>query len=43
MGDARYAPPLTLKKLVKSGFFGNPKMKLGSKGGFYEYYKLTRD
>ena len=43
IGDARYAPPLTLKKLVKSGFVGNPKMKPGSKGGFYEYYKITRD
>jgi 3-hydroxybutyryl-CoA dehydrogenase len=43
IGDARYAPPLMLKKLVKSGFIGNPKMKIGSKGGFYEYYKITRD
>jgi 3-hydroxybutyryl-CoA dehydrogenase len=43
IGDARYAAPLTLKKLVKSGFIGNPKMKLGSKGGFYEYFKVTRD
>jgi 3-hydroxybutyryl-CoA dehydrogenase len=43
IGDARYAPPLTLKKLVKSGFIGNPKIKLGSKGGIYEYYKVSRD
>ncbi len=42
IGDPRYAPPLTLKKLVKSGFIGNPKMKAGSKGGFYEYYNIPR-
>jgi 3-hydroxybutyryl-CoA dehydrogenase len=35
IGDARYAPPLTLKKLVKSGYIGR---KPGSKGGFYEYF-----
>jgi len=35
IGDPRYAPPLTLKKLVKSGYLGR---KPGSKGGFYEYF-----
>jgi 3-hydroxybutyryl-CoA dehydrogenase len=43
IGDPRYAPPLTLKKLVKSGFIGNPKLKVGSKGGFYEYYNIPRE
>lgn len=42
IGDPRYAPPLTLKKLVKSGFTGNPRMKIGGKGGFYEYLKIPR-
>nr|MDO8100056.1 3-hydroxyacyl-CoA dehydrogenase NAD-binding domain-containing protein [Candidatus Njordarchaeota archaeon] len=42
-GDPRYAPPLTLKKLVKSGFIGNPKLKSGSKGGFYEYFKVPEE
>jgi 3-hydroxybutyryl-CoA dehydrogenase len=43
IGDPRYAPPLILKKLVKSGFTGNPKIKAGSKGGFYEYYNVPRE
>jgi 3-hydroxybutyryl-CoA dehydrogenase len=43
LGDPHYAPPLTLKKLVKSGFLGNPRIKVGSKGGFYEYYGIKRE
>jgi 3-hydroxybutyryl-CoA dehydrogenase len=43
IGDARYTPPLTLKKLVKSGFIGNPRVKIGSKGGFYEYFKVPKE
>jgi 3-hydroxybutyryl-CoA dehydrogenase len=35
LGDPKYAPPLILKKLVKSGYLGR---KPGSKGGFYEYF-----
>lgn len=38
-GDPRYAPPLTLKKLVRSGYLGK---KPGSKGGFYEYFGISR-
>jgi 3-hydroxybutyryl-CoA dehydrogenase len=43
LGDPRYIPPLSLKKLVKSGFVGNPRVKVGSKGGFYEYYNVSRE
>nr|MDO8133847.1 3-hydroxyacyl-CoA dehydrogenase NAD-binding domain-containing protein [Candidatus Njordarchaeum guaymaensis] len=39
-GDAHYAPPLIVKKLVKSGFKG---FKPGSKGGFYEYFRIKRE
>jgi 3-hydroxybutyryl-CoA dehydrogenase len=39
-GDAHYAPPLIVKKLVKSGFKG---FKPSSKGGFYEYFKIKRE
>jgi len=38
-GDSRFVPPLTVKKLVKSGYIGK---KPGSKGGFYEYYGIER-
>ncbi len=39
-GEVKYTPPLTLKKLVKSGYLGR---KPGSKGGFYEYFGITRE
>jgi 3-hydroxybutyryl-CoA dehydrogenase len=39
-GDPHYAPPLIVKKLVKSGYKG---MKPGSRGGFYEYFKVKRE
>lgn len=38
-GDPKYAPPLLLKKLAKSGYTGDPKLKRWSKGGFREYFK----
>jgi 3-hydroxybutyryl-CoA dehydrogenase len=38
-GDNRFVPPLTVKKLVKSGYIGK---KPGSKGGFYEYLGVER-
>lgn len=38
-GDPRCAPPLILKKLVKSGYLGK---KPGSRGGFYEYFGIPR-
>lgn len=37
-----YAPPLILRKMVASGFLGDPKLKVGSKGGFYEYFNISR-
>jgi 3-hydroxybutyryl-CoA dehydrogenase len=39
-GDIHYAPPLIVKKLVKSGYRG---VKPGSRGGFYEYFKIRRE
>ncbi len=39
-GDPHYAPPLIVKKLVKSGYKG---MKPRSRGGFYEYFKVKRE
>ncbi|MHB1909262.1 MAG: 3-hydroxyacyl-CoA dehydrogenase family protein [Nitrososphaerales archaeon] len=40
--DTRFKPPEILKQLVKEGFIGDPKIKPGSKGGYYEYFKLKK-
>lgn len=37
--EKHYAPPVTLKKLVYSGYIGR---KPGSKGGWYEYYGIEK-
>ncbi|MEM1537461.1 MAG: 3-hydroxyacyl-CoA dehydrogenase family protein [Candidatus Nezhaarchaeales archaeon] len=42
-GDPRYAPPTILKKLVKAGYRGDPRFNPGSKGGFYDYFKVVKD
>ncbi|MFQ5710849.1 MAG: 3-hydroxyacyl-CoA dehydrogenase family protein [Candidatus Geothermarchaeales archaeon] len=41
-GDPKWRPPKILRQLVASGYLGNPKIKPGSKGGYYEYFKLIR-
>jgi len=38
-GELQYKPPLTLRKLVLSGYLGDPKYKVGSKGGWRTYFK----
>ncbi len=38
--DPKYAPPLTLKKMVQMGYLGK---KPGSKGGFYDYFKIPKE
>ncbi|MBS7288554.1 MAG: 3-hydroxyacyl-CoA dehydrogenase [Candidatus Freyarchaeota archaeon] len=40
--EKRYAPPVTLKKLVVSGYIGDPKFNPGSRGGWYEYFGVKR-
>jgi len=41
-GEEIFKPPITLKKLVLSGYIGNKRIKTGSKGGWYDYYKLEK-
>ncbi|MEM1659424.1 MAG: 3-hydroxyacyl-CoA dehydrogenase NAD-binding domain-containing protein [Candidatus Jordarchaeales archaeon] len=41
--EKRYAPPVTLKKLVLSGYLGDPKFNPGSRGGWYEFFGLKRE
>ncbi len=40
--EKRYAPPITLKKLVLSGYRGDPKFNPGSRGGWYDYFKVKK-
>ena len=39
--EPQYKPPITLMKLVLSGYLGDPKFKPGSKGGWYSYFKIS--
>lgn len=40
--DPRFRPPKILRQLVSEGYLGDPKIKHGSKGGYYEYFALKR-
>lgn len=40
--EKHYAPPITLKKLVMSGYLGDKKLKPQSRGGWYDYYKIKK-
>jgi len=40
--DPRFRPPKLLRRLVAEGYLGDPKLKQGSKGGYYEYFGLKR-
>jgi 3-hydroxybutyryl-CoA dehydrogenase len=40
--DEKWKPPTLLKQLVESGFLGDPLEKPSSRGGYYEYFRLTR-
>ncbi len=41
-GDKKFRPPEMLRKLVSEGYLGDPKTKIGSKGGYYEYFGLKK-
>jgi len=40
--EPQYKPPLTLRKLVLSGYIGDPRFKPGSRGGWRDYYKVAK-
>ena len=42
-GEGHLAPPITLKKLVLSGYLGSRKYKPTSRGGWYDYYGVERE
>ncbi len=41
-GEKRYAPPVTLKKLVLSGYKGDKRFIPDSRGGWYDYFKVEK-
>jgi 3-hydroxybutyryl-CoA dehydrogenase len=41
-GDPKWAPPRLLIQLVDAGYIGDPSLKLGSRGGIYEYFGQER-
>jgi 3-hydroxybutyryl-CoA dehydrogenase len=40
--ESQYKPPLTLRKLVLSGYIGDPRFKPGSRGGWRDYFKVVK-
>ena len=40
--ERHYAPSPTLKKLVFSGYLGDKRSKLGSKGGWYDFFQVKK-
>jgi 3-hydroxybutyryl-CoA dehydrogenase len=42
-GDPNWKTPLLLRQLVESGYRGDPAVKKGSKGGFYEFFEIAKE
>jgi len=40
--ETQYKPPLTLRKLVLSGYIGDPRFKPESRGGWRDYYEVVK-
>ena len=40
--DERFKPPKILELLVREGYRGDPRVRKGSRGGYYEYFALKR-
>ncbi len=41
-GDERWIPPKKLREMVNQGYLGDPARRKGSKGGYYEFFKISR-
>jgi 3-hydroxybutyryl-CoA dehydrogenase len=41
-GEEQFVTPISLKKLVLSGYLGDERLKPGSKGGWYRYYRIEK-
>lgn len=42
-GDEKWIPPRTLREMVNQGYLGDKTRRTGSKGGHYDYAKITSD
>lgn len=40
--EPQYRPPLSLRKLVLSGYIGDSRFKPGSRGGWRDYFKVVK-
>lgn len=41
-GDGKWMPPRLLRQLVEARYLGDPKLKQGSRGGYYSYFEGIR-
>jgi 3-hydroxybutyryl-CoA dehydrogenase len=41
-GDEKWIPPQVLREMVNQGYIGDPSRRKDSKGGYREFFKMTR-
>lgn len=41
--DPKWNPPPFMKQLIAAGYFGDPKKRKGSSGGYYDYFGQTKE
>jgi 3-hydroxybutyryl-CoA dehydrogenase len=41
-GDEKWIPPKPLREMVNQGYLGDPLRRKGSKGGYREFFEITR-
>jgi 3-hydroxybutyryl-CoA dehydrogenase len=41
-GDEKWIPPKALREMVNQGYLGDPSRRKGSKGGYHEFFEMTR-
>ncbi|MGD2124861.1 MAG: 3-hydroxyacyl-CoA dehydrogenase NAD-binding domain-containing protein [Desulfobacteraceae bacterium] len=41
-GEPRYAPPVLGRKLLEAGYLCKPEVKPGSRGGWYDFFKVPK-
>ena len=41
-GDEKWIPPKSLREMINQGYLGDPHRREGSRGGYYEFFKISR-